>query len=521
MKNFQLKLLIDFYIILEIKYTIQVGIMQFKLRGGNYQPMDAVNIKLSHKKFNLSTIIYQSYSKIQQHPSYKYLILLLGLPVHLIVLLVYLSKKKNDSYTSIFIEMKKALLISGYKEELILEYKEQILRKQAFFGEKAGEKDSDKIAKQWAEEQFQKTLVEKTNLKLKQLGEKKITFEDTFQTLVRNPLFLVITFIPGLPMYLFILLYSNAYLKYIFDRLIMSLFVIVGVVFLVFTILHLSPFDPAANILGETATKEQIAAFNHLYGLDQSYFSQLWNAVKGIATFDLGTSFTGNEDVASSIARKFPITLTLAVISLTMAILIAIPVGIISATKPNSFLDYTFMFIALIGLSIPNFWQGLIFILNFSIKLKWLPATFSPENWLSIIMPAVVLGTGLTASIARMMRSSTLEVINEDYIITAKSKGLSQRQVLWKHAVGNAMIPVITVIGLLFGGMLGGAAVTEKVFNISGIGSYIVDKQFVPDIPSILGGVVYIAITISLVNLFVDILYAFFDPRIRSKMKQY
>ena len=137
-----------------------------------------------------------------------------------------------------------------------------------------------------------------------------------------------------------------------------------------------------------------------------------------------------------------------------------------------------------------------------------------------MIMPIVVLGTGLTASMARMMRSSLLEIIHEDYIITARAKGLNKHQVLWKHAVGNAMIPVITVIGLLFGGMLGGAAVTEKVFNIKGIGSYIVDKQFIPDIPAIMGGVVYIAITISLVNLLIDILYAFLDPRIRSKMKQ-
>ena len=135
-------------------------------------------------------------------------------------------------------------------------------------------------------------------------------------------------------------------------------------------------------------------------------------------------------------------------------------------------------------------------------------------------MPVVVLGTGLTASIARMMRSSLLEIIHEDYIITARAKGLTKSQMLWKHAVGNAMIPVITVIGLMFGGMLGGAAVTEKVFNIKGIGSYIVDKQFIPDIPAIMGGVVYIAITISLVNLLIDILYAFLDPRIRSKMKQ-
>ena len=168
---------------------------------------------------------------------------------------------------------------------------------------------------------------------------------------------------------------------------------------------------------------------------------QLWNAVKGIFTFDLGASFTGNEDVAASIANKFPITLTIAIFSLLMAIVIAIPVGIISATRQNTFLDYSFMFIALIGLSIPNFWQGLIFILNFSIKLQWLPATYNPQNRLSIIMPVVVLGTGLTASVARMTRSSMLEIINEDYIITAKAKGLNERQVLWKHAIGNAMIP--------------------------------------------------------------------------------
>lgn len=178
------------------------------------------------------------------------------------------------------------------------------------------------------------------------------------------------------------------------------------------------------------------------------------------------------------------------------------------------------MFIALLGLSIPNFWQGMIFILNFSIKLSWLPATYSPGNWLSALMPIVVLGTGFTAAVARMTRSSMLEIIHEDYIITARAKGLSRNRVLWRHAVTNALIPIVTVIGLLFGGLLGGAAVTEKVFNISGIGSYIVDRQFIPDIPSIMGGVVYTAIAISIVNVIVDLLYAFIDPRIRSKIKQ-
>jgi peptide/nickel transport system permease protein len=483
----------------------------------------AKSIEPNSKRGNLkfSELIGRTYSKMQPHPVYKWLAIILGLPVQLVIYFIYLNKRNKDAYSSILEETKHALLAAGYKEDLKFQYKEQILKKEAFFGQKSSDNEIDKLAKQWAEEQFQNVLQEKVSTILQQRGEKRITFETVFQSLINTPIFLALSFLPGLPMYLLILLYSNPYIKYIFERIFMSLFVILGVAFFVFTILYISPFDPAANILGETATKEQIAAFNHLYGLDQPYLTQLWNTIKGIFTFDLGSSFSGNEEVASSIARKFPITFILAIISLAMAVIIAIPIGIVSATKQNSFFDYTFMFIALIGLSIPNFWQGLIFILNFSIKLQWLPATYSPQDILSIIMPAVVLGTGLTASIARMTRSSTLEVINEDYILTAKSKGLTQAQVLWKHAVTNAMIPVITVIGLMFGGMLGGAAVTEKVFNISGIGSYIVDKQFIPDIPAIMGGVVYIAITISLINLLIDILYAFFDPRIRSKMKQY
>ncbi|WP_342515156.1 ABC transporter permease [Sporosarcina sp. FSL K6-1522] len=457
---------------------------------------------------------------MQTHLSYKYLLLVLGFPIHLVVGLIYLFKKKNTIYSSVLEEIKQGLHEEGYRDGLKQEFTEQLTRKQAFFSQNVSKAETEKEAEKLAEAQFLKVVLQKTDEALKRKGEKKFTYAHFFQTLLSKPLFLVITFIPGILMYLLMLLVSNPYVKFILERLVMGIFVILGVVVLVFSILYISPFDPAANIIGETGTKEQIAAFNKLYGLDLPYLTQLWNAIKGIFTFDLGTSFTGNEDVATSIANKFPITFTIALYSLLMAVVIAIPIGIISATRPNSFFDYTFMFIALIGLSIPNFWQGLIFILNFSIKLQWLPATYSPQNGLSMIMPVVVLGTALTASVARMTRSSMLEIINEDYIITAKAKGLNQSQVLWKHAVGNAMIPIITVIGLLFGGMLGGAAVTEKVFNISGIGSYIVDKQFIPDIPGILGGVVYIAITISLVNIFIDILYAFFDPRIRSKMKQ-
>ena len=205
--------------------------------------------------------------------------------------------------------------------------------------------------------------------------------------------------------------------------------------------------------------------------------------------------------------RKFPITLTIAVFSLLLAVLVALPTGIISAVRRNTIFDHSFMLIALLGLSIPSFWQGLIFILGFSVHLEWLPATYHANNWLSLIMPVVVLGTGLTAAVARMTRSSTLEVIHEDYMLTARAKGLSGKRVVMRHAVPNALIPIITVIGLQFGGMLGGAAVTEKVFNISGLGSYIVDKQFIPDVPAVMGAVIYTAIIISIVNMFIDILY--------------
>src|SRR5699024_3534864 len=462
--------------------------------------------------------------KMFKRPFYRTVMFTLGLPVFIFIYIYFLIEKikQKDAYRTVEKEAEKRLLATNFRDQLNEDYSDQLRQKMKFFDEKEmSQKAFQQQVDLWVEEEFNKRLQEETMHDMEKQRQTKVTLQMVFSRLLSSSLFLMITAIPGILMYLFILIYSNPYLKYLFDRLMMTVFVVIGVIIFVFTILYFSPFDPAANIIGETATKEQIDAFNHLHGLDQSYFIQLWDTIKGIATFDLGQSFEGNENVATSIAKRFSITLQLTIISLFLAILIAIPVGIISATRPNSFLDYTFMFIALIGLSIPNFWQGLIFILGFSIKLKWLPATFHPGDWLSMIMPIIVLGTALTASVARMTRSSMLEIINEDYITTAKSKGLSQSSVLWRHAIGNAMIPIITVIGLLFGGMLGGAAVTEKVFNISGIGAYIVDKQFIPDIPSIMGGVVYVAITISLVNVIIDITYAFFDPRIRSKMKEY
>lgn len=469
---------------------------------------------------NIASLLQKSYKENQPKTMVQVLLFLAGLPVHLVIYFIYLMKKKDQTLIAQLDGIRSELSKKHCTDQWHSEYADQLVRKRNFLQEDVSDKEIHKLSEKLAGNRLEEEISRCTEEYLTQNRVRKETYSVYFHSLLKRPEFLLYTFLPGALMYALLLLFSNPFLTYIAERLVQSVLVIVGVAVLVFTILYISPFDPASNILGESATKEQIAAFNQLHGLDLSYWQQLWNAVKGIATFDLGTSFAGNEDVATSIANKFPVTLTIALFSVIMAVVIAIPVGILSATRPNSFLDYSFMFIALIGLSIPNFWQGLIFILNFSIKFNWLPATYSPSNHLSMIMPVVVLGTALTASIARMMRSSLLEIIHEDYIITARAKGLTKIQMLWKHAVGNAMIPVITVIGLLFGGMLGGAAVTEKVFNIRGIGSYIVDKQFIPDIPAIMGGVVYIAITISIVNLLIDILYAFLDPRIRSKINQ-
>ena len=462
-------------------------------------------------------IFSSSYLKLTNRGKfYEILLVILGLPVHIVTILSFYLGKRENQYAKAYRNCEEQFVSNGLLEIWKNQFLEQEKTKATFFHEAITAEQLNKKVNALVQKKLQKEAERQVEL----IGLQKYTYQHYFKELLNSRNFLLATVIPGILMYILLLLYSNPFVQFIFERVLQTLFVILGVATLVFTILYISPLDPARNILGVEATPVQIENFNRLYGLDQPYLAQLWHSLSGLFTFDLGTSFAGKEDIMASIANKFPVTLQIAILSLVMAVIIAIPVGIISAIRPNSFLDYTFMIVALIGLSIPSFWQGLIFILTFSLELSWFPATYNPHNWLSLVLPVVVLGTSLCASIARMTRSSMLEVIHEDYIITAKAKGLNERKVISKHAIRNAMIPIITVIGLLFGGMLGGAAVTEKVFNISGIGSYIVDKQFIPDIPAILGGVVYIAITISIVNLIIDITYAFFDPRIRSKMKK-
>lgn len=469
--------------------------------------------------------INNSFSKAWMNRKYKLWILLLGVFSFLFVYIKYLIEKFNKSsstmhrYGEILDEVDKEFRRTNKMEILLEESYEHVVCKNEYFNKVMPEADILKEAKKNAKKRYNELYHEKIDYLCERNSVKKITFLDFFLDTLENPIFLIISIIISFPMYLLLYIYIRPIQKYILERLFMMIFVVFGVTFMVFTILYFSPMDPAVNILGQTATPEQIEEFNRVYDLNSSYISRLFKTFKSLITFDLGITYVGNMSVATEITTKFPITLTIAFWSVFIAVLIAIPAGIISAIKQYSSFDYTFMFFALIGLSIPNFWLALLLILEFSIRMNWLPATYIVGNWQSLIMPAIVLGTGMSATVARMTRSSMLEVKHSDYILTAKAKGLSPYRVTVKHILGNAMIPIITVIGLQFGALLGGSAVTEKSFNIRGLGSFIVDRQFIPDIPVVLAGVVYIAVVISVVNLIVDILYALLDPRIKSKIK--
>lgn len=307
--------------------------------------------------------------------------------------------------------------------------------------------------------------------------------------------------------------------RYILKRLVMLIPVILGVTFLVFFILNLSPGDTAAMIAGEGADAETIEATRIDLGLDQpvivQYGKYMWNLLHG----DMGQSYKSKRDVFPTLMAAFPNTAKLAFWSILVAVAIALPIGIISATKQYSAFDNVGMVVALLGVATPNFWLGLMLIILFSLNLGWLPSG-GMGTWKNYIMPAITLGTGDAALITRMTRSSMLEVIRADYIRTARAKGVPERKVILKHALRNALIPVVTVIGLQFGSLLGGATLTETVFAWPGVGRVIVDAIKSKDTPIVMGGIVLLTITFSIVNLLVDILYAYIDPRIKAQYKR-
>jgi ABC-type dipeptide/oligopeptide/nickel transport system permease component len=301
--------------------------------------------------------------------------------------------------------------------------------------------------------------------------------------------------------------------RYILKRLLSTIPVLVGISLIVFFLLRALPGDPAQVIAGEMATKEAVESIRSQLGLDRSLHIQYGIFISNLVRLNLGRSARTGQPVISEIWSRLPNTILLAVVSTAIACLLGIPAGIISAVKHYTLSDYVVMVLALFGISMPVFWLGLMFIIIFSVTLRLLPAG-GIGTFYHLILPSFTLAFFSTAFIARMTRSSMMEVMGQEYITTARSKGLLERVVVIKHALRNAFIPIITVIGLQFGSLLGGAVLTETVFAWPGIGRLIVDSILARDYPMVQGIVLIFAFLYILVNLLVDILYAFIDPRI-------
>lgn len=303
-------------------------------------------------------------------------------------------------------------------------------------------------------------------------------------------------------------------------RLLQLVLLLVGISFIVFMSMHIAPGDPATIIAGPTATASDLEAIRADMGLDRPVLVQYFDYLGGILHGDFGYSFQTSQSVTDAILTRFPNTIKLAAASMVVAIIIGIVAGIISAIKQNSWIDVTSTTFALGGVSIPNFWLGTMLILIFAVNLQWLPVgglsapIYTIEGIKQLILPAITLGTASAALIARMTRSSMLEVIKSDYIRTAKAKGVKQRSVIWIHALRNALIPVVTIIGINFGALLGGTIITEQVFAINGVGRLMIDAIAARDFPIVQGTVLLVAAIFVIVNLIVDIIYAFIDPRI-------
>ena len=317
--------------------------------------------------------------------------------------------------------------------------------------------------------------------------------------------------------------------------------VVLGVSIIAFSLIHLAPGDPARTMLGERATQEQLNEIREKYGLNEPLYVQYGIWLNGVLHGDLGRSITSHEDVGKEIADRLPNTIELAIGAMIFAIIIGVFAGIISATKQYSITDYTCMGIALFGISMPVFWLGIMLMMIFGVFLGWLPIggridllipfqrvtgfmivdsiiTGNLPALISVLrhltLPAIALGTIPMAMIARVTRSSMLEVLRQDFIRTERAKGLSERMVIYKHAVRNAMVPVVTVIGLNVGLLLAGAILTETVFSWPGVGRLVVNAVYERDYPLVVGCILVFAIIFVIVNLITDILYTYIDPRI-------
>lgn len=307
-------------------------------------------------------------------------------------------------------------------------------------------------------------------------------------------------------------------IRYIVKRLLWMIPVMVGIAILIFTIMYICPGDPAQSILGPSATAVELAAKRQEMGLNDPYIVRLGRYLYDtFIRFDLGTSYKYGTSVLAGLMERMQYTLVIALLCMALQVFVGTPLGIMAATHHNGIADRICMFLALGGVSIPAFWLALMMVLAFAVNLGWLPVQGVDQGLASYILPCIANSFAGIASQARHTRSSMLEVIRSDYVVTAKAKGLSSRTILFKHALPNALIPIITIVGNGMGMMLGGTVIIENVFAIPGVGRYMTDAISARDYPVVMGGVLILGLIFSLIMLLVDIVYAFVDPRIKAQ----
>jgi peptide/nickel transport system permease protein len=303
-------------------------------------------------------------------------------------------------------------------------------------------------------------------------------------------------------------------IAFLVARLSSALVVVLGVACLVFLLIHLVPGDPVEVMLGESARAADREALRHALGLDKPLLTQLLHYLESLLRLDPGQSLYSKRAISEILAERLPATAALAVVALLVAVAIALPMGVLAAVRQNSFWDFAAMAISMVGVSIPNFVMGPLLILLFSFTLGWFPVS-GMEGPASIVLPAITLGTALAAILSRMVRASLLEVLNEDYVRTARAKGLSEFHVMTRHALRNATLPILTLVGLQLGTLLGGAVITEMVFAWPGIGQLTVEAIQRRDYPLLQACVLVISVAYVTVNTLTDVLYGWLDPRIR------
>ena len=308
-------------------------------------------------------------------------------------------------------------------------------------------------------------------------------------------------------------------IKYVLGRLFYLIPIVLALIFVVFTILHFVPGDPTAIILGNEYTPEASAQLKAELGLDQPFFVQFFNYVLNLIQGDFGRSYAYDNTVAQMLATAFPNTFKVVMLAMAFCVALGVPIGIYSGTKPNSIFSIVTMIIALLGISFPIFFLGLLLIILFTQTLGWLPGLYMDSSFKYFVLPAIALGANYMANIMRITRSSMLEAIRQDFVRTAKAKGVSKLGVIYKHAWPNASLPTITVIGMDIGFLLGGAVLTETVFSIPGTGRMLVQGIGSRDTPTVLGCLVVMAVCVAISSLVVDLIYAYVDPRIKAQYK--